>query len=306
MTILQDVRVQEFLELHSNHPPGTEKVAVFDCDGTILRGDIGEAMLYRQIEQFHFRRSPAEIWSDSPVRGELASLFDSLKALPQQERHSHPDFPSFADLILSWYFDQIQEGKVAKACSDIVRLFAGYTRQEVRVLARENYREELSAPLSHRTLGRRTLPRGIRYLKETVDLLRALQDLQFTIWAVSGSNKWSVEPVFEALGVSESRVIGIDLADEQGVLLPRTESPVPIQEKKVEALQAHGAGKLLLVASDSRYDIPLLLAAEELRVLVNSRRRSSDDFFRLAGLRRDDSWIVIENPVSCEGVPSRG
>jgi len=306
MDITHDPRIREFLLRHDDHRLDGEKIAVFDCDGTVIRGDIGEAMLYRQILQFQFRHSPADIWTDYPRRAELDRTFQVLAGLPDEERHLHPDFGPFAEMILSWYHGQIDDGEVEKACADIVRLYAGYTRKEVRAMADENFREGISTPVGEKELGFRRVPRGIRFLDETVALLTALHERHFEIWAVSGSNRWSVEPVFRALGVPEEKIIGIDLLDEKGILMARTEEPVPIRDKKVTALRKHTRTKPLLVASDSRNDIPLLLYSGEMRVLVNSRRRDSADFFRLGGVARDESWFVIESPTTIEGSLPRG
>ena len=306
MDITQDPRIQEFLLRHDDHHLDGEKIAVFDCDGTVVRGDIGEAMLYRQVLKFQFRQSPADIWTDYPHRAELDRTFRVLAGVPVEDRHDRPEFGAFAEMILTWYHGQINDGEVEKACADIVRLYAGFTRDEVRAMANENFHEEIAAPVGERDLGFRRVPAGIRFLHETVALLKVLQEQNFEIWAVSGSNKWSVEPVFRALGVPAERVIGIDLLDDKGILIPRTEEPVPIRDKKVKAFRRRTHIKPLLVASDSRNDLPLLLYSGDMRVLVNSRRHDSADFFRLGGVVRDESWFVIENPMMIDGSLRRG
>ncbi|MBP1646634.1 MAG: hypothetical protein H6Q30_79 [Bacteroidetes bacterium] len=297
MSILDLPAVSDFLRSHSNHASHERPVAVFDCDGTVIRGDVGEAMLYYQIEHFLFKVSPAAVWPDHPERGVLDELFRHLSAVDPENRCAHPAFASFADHVLSWYFGQINDGKVEKACADIVRLFAGYTLAEVRGVAVRVFEDERSSPDSSRRLGTRILPKGIRYIKESVDLIRELQRLRFHIWAVSGSNKWSVEPVFGQLGVGPECVIGIELEEANGVLTPRAVPPVPIRENKVHAFQRHTAGVPVLVASDSRNDIPLFLYSSALKVRINSRNRSTEEFFREGKVTRDDQWVVIEQPT---------
>lgn len=303
MSILDDPILQQFLNSHSNHSVG-HPVAVFDCDGTLIKGDIGEAMLFDQIEQFHFRVSPATVWQDHPRRDELDRMYRALSLAEPTRRARHSEFDPFAQMILSWYFGQIADGKVEKACADIVRLFAGFTSHEVRAIAEETFLGETSAPLSERTLGGKTRPRGVRYITETVAVLRKLQELRFEIWVVSGSNRWSVESVVRRLGISPERVIGIDLVEERGVLGSTVIEPVPISEKKIDALKTLETRVPLLVASDSRLDVPLLLYAAELKIFVNSRRKRSSDFFELTHLRPDDSWVVVERPTILEGVPN--
>ena len=296
MTILTDPAVAAFLAGHQDRGQDPRPLAVFDCDGTVVQGDMGEAMFYRQIEQFHFRRSPALIWQDHPRREEIGRLYGELAALSPAERGVSPAFATFAEILLSRYFDQIASGEVVKACADIVRLFAGYTPEEVRDLARATFEAEFSSPVGTRRLGGREVSRGARFIRESVDLIGALMERRFDIWVVSGSNKWSVEPVFRRFGIPPDRIIGIDLEVRDGLLTDRAEVPVPIRAGKVDALRRHTPLVPLLAASDSKNDIPLLLHSAGLRVRINSRKRDTADFFRAAGTVPDRTWVLVESP----------
>jgi phosphoserine phosphatase len=298
MNILQHSRIARFFREHGSHASGPSPLAVFDCDGTVIRGDIGEAMLYYQIEEFLFRVPPAEIWRDHPGREELTRLYGHLSRCTPEARAAHPAFGPFADMILSWYHGQIEDGRVEKACADIVRLFAGYAPADVRAYAAATLERELARPLGERTLGSRVIPAGVRFITESRDLIQALTAGGFEIWAISGSSLWSVEPVFASLGVPASRVIGIDLEVERGVLTDRALEPVPIREKKVEAMRRHRTDRPLLVASDSRNDIPLLQHSSDLKVFVSSRRKDWTVFFTQGKVTRDDSWVVVESPTT--------
>src|SRR5271169_1967379 len=163
MSILTEPAVAAFLAGHRDRARGPRPVAVFDCDGTVIQGDMGEAMFYRQIEHFHFRQSPAETWPDHPRCGEIGRLYGELHALNGAERAKSPAFATFAEILLSRYFDQIASGAVVKACADIVRLFAGYTLDEARALARAAFEAEFSSPIGTRRLGGRDVPRGARF-----------------------------------------------------------------------------------------------------------------------------------------------
>lgn len=297
MSILDLTTVKDFLRKYSDHASRERPTAVFDCDGTVIRGDIGEAMLYYQIENFLFKISPAAVWPDNPHRGELDDLFRQLAATQPGNRSGHPAFHSFAEIILGWYFGQINDGKVEKACADIVRLFAGYTLPEVREIANRVFEDERSSPFTSRKLGTRVLPKGVRYIKESVDLIRELQRRKFQIWAVSGSNRWSVEPVFRHLDIGPEFVIGIELEEDGGVLSSRAVTPVPIRQNKVHAFEKRTTAVPVLVASDSRNDIPLFLYSSGLKVRINSRNRSTEEFFREGKVTRDEQWIVIEQPT---------
>jgi phosphoserine phosphatase len=303
MTILEHPAIVSFLRDHANHASSPQPLAVFDCDGTVISGDIGEAVFYRQIEQFHFRRSPAELWTDHPGRGRIDELYRTLAGRPTHRLSDVPEFHEFADFLLEWYFGQIAAGKVIKACADIVRLFAGYSPEEVRAFAQATFGEQIAAPAGERRLGGRTLPRGIRFLKETSELLQELRRRRFEIWAVSGSFRWSVVPVFEALGVFADHVIGIELHAENGVFTGEAVAPIPIWGGKIDALRVHTQTAPVLVASDSKNDLPLFRYSTGLKVRINSRRRSTDEFFRSAGVMRDDSWVVVEEPAILDRLP---
>jgi len=300
MSILDDPAVNRFLASHGRGSAGPPPLAVFDCDGTVIRGDIGESMFYFQIEHFHFRTSPADVWRAHPRRDRLGDLFDALARHDGAERRDRPEFEEFAGMLLDWYYGGIAAGRVAEACADIVRLFAGHTVEEVRAIARATFAGELSSPFLTRRLGGRNTSRGARYLRESVELLRALAARGFEIWAISGSNTWSVEPVFDRLGVPRTRVIGIELEAVAGTLSDVPVVPVPIREGKVAALRQRTPEVPLLVASDSKNDIPLFLYSGGLKVRVNSRGRDTADFFRAAGTQPDGSWVLIESPGTTE------
>lgn len=296
MSILRDPAVAAFLAAHPDHHGGPRPIAVFDCDGTVIQGDMGEAMFYRQIEQFHFRRSPALIWPDHPRCDEIGRLYGELAALGPARRGESPAFARFSEILLARYFDQIASGAVVKACADIVRLFAGYTPEEVRALARATSEAEFSSPIGTVRLGGRVLPRGARYIRESVDLIGALTGRGFDVWVVSGSNKWSVEPVFTRFGIPGERIIGIDLEVRDGFLTDRAEEPVPIREGKIDALRRRTPVVPLMTVSDSKNDIPLLLHSAGLRIRINSRKRDTADFFRAAGTGPDSTWVLVESP----------
>jgi phosphoserine phosphatase len=178
-----------------------------------------------------------------------------------------------------------------------VRLFTGFTETEVREFARLTFEAERTAPRGRRLLGGRHVPGGVRFLTEAVELLHETKRRGMDVWAISGSSRWSVVPVFEALGISSDRVIGIEMEIAAGTITPTEILPIPIREGKVEAMKARNIPAPVLVASDSRNDIPLFRTSADLKVRVNSRGRSTAEFFEAYGTPADDSWINIEKPT---------
>ncbi len=297
--MLHNPTLDQFLQKHSNT---TQKpLAIFDCDDTLIRGDIGEAMLYFQLEHFLLRVSPGVLWPDHLKRDELNNLYHGLSHLPPEKAVHDRRFISFAEMILDWYFGQLAGGKTEKACSDIVRLFAGFTQDEVRQIARSTVKRELEAPMQRIIIGHHDLPRGIRFIRQTHDLLDLLRSEGFEIRIVSGSNQWSVEAVCERLSIHGDQVIGIELEEENGLLTPATKQPVPVLDGKVKALQSRTFARPSIVVSDSTYDIPLFDYSTDLKVLINSN--GERDFFAAGNITRTDSWIVVESPELLERLP---
>jgi len=289
--------LESFLDssVHSASP--SPPLAVFDCDGTMIAGDIGEAMLYYQLEHFLFRVSPADVWEDHPRREELHQLYQELSNTPERMRRSSNSFIPFAEMVLARYFDQLAEMKTAKACADIVRLCAGFSAGEVREIARKTLELERTSPVSTRVFGRFTLPCGIRYIVETERALELVRRKGFEVWIVSGSNRWAVEAVFSRFNIPRERIIGIHLTEREGKLTPEIDGPIPVLEGKLEALELVTRTLPQIVFSDSVYDVPLFQYSAGKRVLINSRNGTSADFFALGNMEKDDSWIVIESPT---------
>jgi len=274
---------------------GNRSIAVFDCDGTLIKGDIGESMFYHQVEHFLFRESPAALWPDCPERNRLAYLFHSLVRHPPYIRHRDTRHVDLADHLLSWYFSQIKEMKTEKACSDIVRLFSGFRLSEMEEIAAEVIKEEISSPIGERAVGSHLVRRGVRFIKETGELLLAVRRAGITPWIVSGSNLWSVQQIGRLLGVPTEHVIGVEIDLVHGAYSSTVKTPVPVGVGKVEALKAMGLPPPSIVVSDSIYDIPLLNYSSGLKVLVNSNEQS-DHFFERAGFEPDQNWVTIDNP----------
>jgi phosphoserine phosphatase len=290
-----DQKLQRFLQKYSHTLSAEKPVAVFDCDDTLIKGDIGESMFYFQLEHFLLRVSPATLWPDHPKHEELGNLYEGLSRLPPEKAVHDRRFISFSELMLDWYFDQLAERKTAKACSDIVRLFTGYSPSEVRQIAHATMKKELEAQQGEWMMGRHRLPKGIRFIQESLWLSRELKSRGFDIWVISGSNRWSVEAVCEHVGIPANHVIGIDLHEEDNVFTSTVKQPVPVLNGKVTALQQHIPNAPKIVVSDSTYDIPLFRYSADLRVLVQPS--NGQDFFNAGNVTRDESWVVFETPT---------
>jgi len=289
------VIIDEFLASHIVSPREITPLAVVDCDGTIIKGDIGEAMFHFQIEHFLFRESPASLWPDYPERKQLDKLYQSLVQNPpfigsQDGRHI-----AFTNHLLDWYFDQLKAGNTMKACSDIVRLWSGFRESEVVEIARDTLKGELASGTEDRLLGKFLLPRGIRYIRETRELLERIKAAGFNLWIVSGSNIWSIREVCRPLPVAPTQIAGITLGRKGDLISSQVIHPIPVVEGKVDLMKAKGFPQPLIVVSNSIHDLPLYQQCTGLKVLIQSDDQGHR-FFERTDVMPDESWVVVDQP----------
>jgi len=288
--------IDNFLASHLVSPREVTPLAVVDCDGTIIKGDIGEAMFYFQIERFLFRESPGTLWPDYPDRKELDRLFNSLVQNPPFIGSQDGRQIAFANHLLDWYFAQLKAGQTMKACADIVRLWSGFREAEVVEVARDTVKAELAPGPEERLLGKHLLPRGVGYIKETREMLERIRAVGFNTWVVSGSNVWSVREICRHLPVAPTQIAGISLGRKGDLISSQVLHPVPVNEGKVDLLKAKGFPQPMIVVSNSILDLPLYKHCRGLKVLVQSDHHA-DGFFDRAGIQPDDSWVVITQPT---------
>jgi phosphoserine phosphatase len=163
-------------------------------------------------------------------------------------------------------------------------------------IAADTVREELSAPIGNFRLGSFTLPRGVRRIIESTELLSTLQTAGYDILVVSGSNRWSVSHVCAPLGVSKEKTIGIGLHEKNETFRDIVELPVPVLEGKVEALRQAGIYAPAVVISNSVYDAPLFEMSAGPKVLLQSDE-DGRSFFQNLGVVPDDTWFIVEHPT---------
>ncbi|MGA9116197.1 MAG: haloacid dehalogenase-like hydrolase [Bacteroidota bacterium] len=284
--------------LDSLLPPGSAhaSAAAVDCDGTVIRGDIGEAMLYDQLERGLFRTSPARIWSDHPQRDLLEHLHAQASRGADGAPHHARAREDLGKILLGTYTGLLAEGRTTRACADIVRLWAGYSEEDVRALAQDALRRAEAAPPGNTLFAGRAVARGVRFIQPVVDLVRAMLRRGYRVLAVSGSSQWSVEAVFARIGLPARDVAGIDLESSGGILSGLPRAPVPVGEGKVEVFRSRMGEDPLVVISDSIFDLPLFGRARRAKVLVSGDTAEAEAFFRSAGVIPDDTWHVCISP----------
>jgi phosphoserine phosphatase len=240
---------------------GVKRIA-FDCDKTLIQGDIGEATLATLLLRGGLKAG-ALWWRPLEERGLISACPEGgLRARYERALSSEEGVtPSlFAELWAAYEglcALDIQEGYLLAA-----RCWAGYTPHEARASARDEVSEALERPLTPCELTQGHAPRGVRVRPLMRELIERLHAEGVEVWVVSSSQQYTVEAMVAHLGVPPERVMGIEFhSTEEAVVGHDCVTPAPIEEgKRACYLAAHGAPPVAMFG-DSRYDLPLMEAS---------------------------------------------
>ena len=268
----------------SDYVPPSERVAVFDNDGTLwcekpIQIEVG----------FILKRLAEMVDADGTLRGRQ----------PWKAAHEH-DYAWLGDAITKHYHGDDSDVKVLMA--GIVQAFAGKTVDEYAAAADEFLRGR------HPTIDRTFRQCG--YLP-MIELLHYLEANGFTTYIASGGDRDFMRPVTEAIyGIPSERVIGSSNAltyqdDEHGGSVVYLAQPDVFDDGPVKPVRIWSrVGRRPIVAGgNSNGDIPMLRyaggpARPALRLLV-LHDDPEREFEYVAGAEksleqaRQDDWTVV-------------
>lgn len=208
-----------------------------DADGTLWHTDLADRAWQRVVGRRLIRQPAAPAFQRALARAGLETgddLHDDASRLYEAYRAGQAD---------DWALLEAMTG-----------CYAGWSEAEVREFGRDLARAEV-APRAYET---------------TAGLMRALVARGHKVAVVSGSPQFLVEEALALVGVPADLVVGADVERDDGILSDRLRQPVPWEEGKVQALAGHGV-RAPVAFGDTLGDLPLLEAAEALRVLVHPR-----------------------------------
>ena len=298
--------------------------AVFDFDYTTAIGDLTYLCMWRAMETMDFKTDDfaAQMSEGVPAAfhaeiGELGRSVAKLKPLAATGANlaELPEWRDFAKRFWSLYrrlFDVMGE-------SDIVmwriRLFKGYTPDEMRRLAKE----AISAAQKRGGLWRDgTVPsekRGLAIVPEMKELFRSLREAGIAVYIVSASVK---ETLLEATGpdfgleVDPENVFGTALKlDAEGRYLPEKADGCVKSGRKHEFIMEriaprHGGAEPVLTAGDSMGDYTMLTGFKNLQLALvfvrNWREKEMADLAASGGVvaaqgRDETRGVLIPEPV---------
>lgn len=216
---------------------------LFDCDGTLIRGDINNACFRALL--------PLGLIDDQILPSEWQRR--SLYALGNE------DYKNLENILMK------QHGQ------------RGYFEWEIRSfrgLPRKTVRET-----SYKILAGQTSDHNIETHTSAWNLAKAICD---RAWIVSGSERSCIEAVADLLGIDRTNVVATELQEVDGIMTATLEEPgINWEENKVKSLKMRGIESAYLCAGDSTGDWALLQLAQKWRWCVVEIGEGVQDYKRI-------------------------
>ena len=229
-------------------------IVAFDCDQTLITGDIGETLLFDSLENL-------QIQGDSGWWSMLAPVADPEPLREGYERAQALNHPLDIDLLSAIWtaYTALCVADIRAAYLWAASCFNEQSSLAVRARCRAFLTQALEAPA---LIDPRGHPRGVRSRPQIISLIEALHAREVEVWIVSSSQQPMVESVAERYGIPLRRVIGIDFerdAEDRYTRSPR--HPVPVAEDKWSRFNAEIGRAPTVMFGDSRHDLPLMKVA---------------------------------------------
>lgn len=295
--------------------PG-RRVAVFDWDNTMIRGDVGDLVLAHMIET---DRLVAPRWDQlalltDAARAELAATCDVAPGQPLPTRGgASPCARALAHLAWRGTTSAGEPGFTTPATETyratyglMAQLLAGHTDEALRALTREAWARAEATPLGvHGAVGGVEVERFGRSNAPMVELARALATAGVEPWIVSASAQPLVEALAERVAIPRDRVIGVRMRHDDAGRVTEAfevlEDGVPMitwYVGKRRWIERVIAAQPVFAAGDSDGDLAMLLDAEVRLVLDRHPLRVMCN-----ALADPDGWIV--QPLFHDPLPTR-
>lgn len=214
-------------------------VMVFDCDQTLINGDIGEACLRLALSE-RWVISHDAWWAHFIDAGFPLTEVKAWRNAYEQES-DHESHTSLAETLWLAY-QQLCELDVHSAYVYAARLV--YQHQPAEVIALVERALNSDSTVSFRP----TMSAFVQEIQK-----------QAKVWVVSSSQASLVRVIADYYQIPNQQVIGIDFTlDSQQAFTDQLILPAPIGAQKVDALQLFCSKIPLMMAGDSKHDLPLM------------------------------------------------
>lgn len=284
------------------YDPERPPLAIFDCDGTLIHHDVGEAMMRYMITRRRLNTDRG-FWQnlvpDKLGRDALNAAYKAVAGRNDNEVHDTAAYRRYRAGMMGAYQTLLEtEESHDVAYSFAVRMLRGQHERTVADLVEEVLEYELGRPLSQEDIPHGppfaglVVPTGIRVYIEMVELIGALENSGFQTWIVTASNAYVVKALARRIGFPEERVLGVELQTQGGRYTDRIIEPSPVGEGKLEMFLDLVGRSPVLVAGDSMNDLELMENCEDTNLVID--RGGNEDLIALA---EEKGWL-IQPPLS--------
>jgi len=251
----------------------SEENVIFDLDGTLLTGDLGETVFIHILLQDQIGRLLQWIRTIAAPAGHTASPEFVLRGQEAQ--------------AFKHYRNLLENGSYGEAYGFAAQ-WIGQQEMDCKEIAHSILRNNFN-PVQihiHVDTGQQSAPFPAAYgarIKPSMKVLSGrLLHSGAECWIVSASPQRVCEAAAEQLGFQQDRVLGVHARDGKSI--------APWGSGKVSALQRRSVQKPLLAFGDSSGDRELLLFARQ-GVLIGSSH--TGDLLEEARL---NGWFILEDP----------
>ncbi len=248
--------------------PGT---AVFDFDNTLIKNDLGEAVMYYIVLQGLLRADLEDFWQELRHDAIDAAIIDRLRkswdTVEESGGENTGEFLSFADRLLTIYGLVYERAGMEEAYRWTRTLFGFQPAKEMRSISRYvfDYEQTLDVGVWELPSGLR-LPRGLRIYTEIQELIAALHEREWDVRIVTASPQEIIQTVSPRWNIPEEKVHGMVLRrrrpdgepEDRAILEPFIVEPMTVRAGKVARLRAEGVDVPDLMVGDSIGDFELL------------------------------------------------
>jgi len=200
-----------------------KKIAVFDWDNTMIKNDIGDAMIFWMLANNKIKNPKTWAGSSSLLsESALQALVAHCPLSSNVEFVATKNNSDCSEIILQIYTDgKLATGENAwretfnrdwmePAYAWAVQLAQGYTPSELRAMANVVIDQFSNNPIGQKlTLGKRQIDHWLQLYQPMKKLVSDLLDHGFDVWISSASSQYIVEEFARHVGLSNNRVIGV-------------------------------------------------------------------------------------------------
>lgn len=273
------------------HPP----LVVFDCDETLIAHDIGEALLRFMItrRRIHGDRGFWNLIPERMGREAIRAAFNAVAGRADNEVKDTAAYRRYRAGLIGVYETMRASGDgPLGAYAFAARMLRGIHERTVAEMVEEVVDHELSRSLGMEDIPSGppfpglSVPQGVRFYEEMLNLMQILDQSGFQVWVVSASPAPVVKALLSRVNLPPDRALGLELMTQSGVYTDRIVEPSPIGEGKLELFLDTVGRSPMLVMGDSMSDAELMENCDGVSVVIDRGDEA------LQALAKENGWLV--------------